>query len=126
FLNDLGLKGSLPDFSAMNALQTIDFSNNSLTQEIPEFLGTLPKLNILNLEGNNFSGQIPCSLLKNHNLTLSVTGNPNLSINNNNNTSICKNDTKSTIPSASNSKNRITSALPIIILGSIMILMLVL
>ncbi|KAI3975831.1 hypothetical protein MKX01_015379 [Papaver californicum] len=120
YLNDLGLIGSLPDFSAMDALQTIDFSNNNLTQEIPEFLGTLPKLDLLNLEGNNFSGEIPCSLLKNSNIRLSVTGNPNLSINNNN-TSICKNNIESKIPSASNSKNCITSALPILILGSILI-----
>ncbi|XP_026379625.1 probable LRR receptor-like serine/threonine-protein kinase At5g59680 [Papaver somniferum] len=47
YLNGLGLTGSLPDFSAMDALETIDFSNNRLTQEIPEFLGTLSKLSIL-------------------------------------------------------------------------------
>ncbi|KAI3836719.1 hypothetical protein MKW92_024276, partial [Papaver armeniacum] len=120
YLNDLGLVGSLPDFSAMDALQTIDFGNNSLAQEIPEFLGTLPKLDILNLEDNNFSGDIPCSLLRNSNLRLRVTGNPDLSINNND-TTICKNNTAS----ASISENRITSALPVIILGSIIIQMLV-
>ncbi|MCL7045634.1 hypothetical protein MKW94_027853, partial [Papaver nudicaule] len=54
-----------------------------------------------------------------------VTGNPNLSISNNNNTSICKNNLESRIPSASYDKNRITCALPIIILGSIIIQMLV-
>ncbi|KAI3951261.1 hypothetical protein MKW92_035492, partial [Papaver armeniacum] len=123
YLNDLGLIGSLPDFSAMDALQTIDFSNNNLTQEIPEFLGTLPKLDLLNLEGNNFSGEIPCSLLKNNNLKLRVTGNPNLSMNNN--TSICKNNIESKIPSIGNIKNCITAALPMAILGSIMIQMLV-
>ncbi|XP_026400498.1 probable LRR receptor-like serine/threonine-protein kinase At1g05700 [Papaver somniferum] len=122
YLNDLGLIGSLPDFSAMDALQTIDFSNNNLTLAIPEFLGTLPKLDLLNLEGNNFSGEIPCSLLKNSNLKLSVTGNPNLSLNNN--TSICKSNIESRIPSASNSQNCITTLLPIIILGSILIQML--
>ncbi|KAI3986899.1 hypothetical protein MKX01_014600 [Papaver californicum] len=119
YLNDFGLIGSLPDFSAMDALETIDFSNNSLTQEFPEFLGSFPKLDILNLKDNNFSGEVPCLLLKNGNLRLNVTGNPNLSINNNNSTSICKNSTESSIPSASNNKNYITSVLPIIMLGSI-------
>ncbi|KAI3842975.1 hypothetical protein MKW92_010911, partial [Papaver armeniacum] len=124
YLNGHGLTGSLPDFSAMDALETIDFSNNSLTNEIPEFLGTFPKLGTLILADNNFSGEIPCSLVKNKNLRLSVTGNPNLSINNKD-TTICKNNTESRIPSASNRKNYIMSALPMIILGSIITQMLV-
>ncbi|KAI3834167.1 hypothetical protein MKW98_018217 [Papaver atlanticum] len=118
YLNDLGLTGSLPDFSAMDALETIDLSNNSLTNEIPEFLGKFSKLDTLYLEGNSFSGEVPCSLLKNSNLRLNVTGNPNLSLSNKN-TPICRNNTESRIPSASNSENYIMSALQIIILGSI-------
>ncbi|KAI3834170.1 hypothetical protein MKW98_018220 [Papaver atlanticum] len=123
YLNDLGLTGSLPDFSAMDALETIDLSNNSLTNEIPEFLGKFSKLDTLNLEDNNFSGEIPCSLLKNSNLKLNVNNNPSLSTNNN--ASICQNNTDSRIPSASNIKHCIASALKVIILGSIIIQMLI-
>ncbi|XP_026415804.1 probable LRR receptor-like serine/threonine-protein kinase At1g05700 [Papaver somniferum] len=47
YLNDLGLVGTLPDFSAMDALEIIDLHNNSLIEAIPEFLGTIPKLKVL-------------------------------------------------------------------------------
>ncbi|XP_051132225.1 senescence-induced receptor-like serine/threonine-protein kinase [Andrographis paniculata] len=38
---------SLPDFSSMDALQTIDLHGNFLSGPIPEFLGTFPKLTYL-------------------------------------------------------------------------------
>ncbi|XP_010255779.1 PREDICTED: probable LRR receptor-like serine/threonine-protein kinase At1g05700 [Nelumbo nucifera] len=72
-LNDLGLKGSLPDFSALDALQQIDLHNNLLTGKIPDFLGDFPNLNSLNLENNTFSGSIPASLTNNNNLKLKVS-----------------------------------------------------
>ncbi|KAI3934579.1 hypothetical protein MKX01_034033 [Papaver californicum] len=96
YLNDFGLTGILPDFSAMDALETINMRNNSLMQAIPGFLGTLPKLTALNLADNNFSGTIPSSLLNNDNLKLETSGNPNLCTN----TSTC--NTESQIPSPSN------------------------
>ncbi|KAI3940680.1 hypothetical protein MKW98_029999 [Papaver atlanticum] len=96
YLNDLGLAGRLPDFSAMDALKTINLRNNSLMQEIPEFLGTFPELTELNLADNNFSGTIPSSLSNNSNLKMNVSGNPNLCTN----TSTC--DTESRIPSPGN------------------------
>ncbi|KAH9780821.1 protein kinase domain-containing protein [Citrus sinensis] len=46
-LSGYGLSGSLPDFSSMDALQTIDLSNNSFSRNIPDFRGTLPTLNII-------------------------------------------------------------------------------
>ncbi|KAI3940688.1 hypothetical protein MKW98_030007, partial [Papaver atlanticum] len=70
YLNDLGLEGILPDFSAMDAIKTIDLHNNSLTEEIPDFLGTLPELEILNLADNKFTGSIPSSISNNTDLKL--------------------------------------------------------
>ncbi|KAK4852572.1 hypothetical protein QYF36_025098 [Acer negundo] len=70
--------GSLPDFSSLDALETIDLQNNRLNGPIPDFLGTLPKLKTLNLANNGFSGPVPSSLSKNTNLKLIVSGNPDL------------------------------------------------
>ncbi|KAK2987720.1 hypothetical protein RJ640_015385 [Escallonia rubra] len=53
-LSSFGLFGLLPDFSSMDAIETIDLHNNSLVGAIPDFLGTFPNLKEL------------------------VTGNPNL------------------------------------------------
>ncbi|KAI3940675.1 hypothetical protein MKW98_029994 [Papaver atlanticum] len=93
YLNDHGLTGILPDFSAMDALETINLRNNSLMQEIPGFLGTLPRLTALNLADNNFSGTIPSSLLNNDDLKLEASGNPNLCTNT---STIC--NTESRVP----------------------------
>ncbi|KAI3945402.1 hypothetical protein MKX01_017247 [Papaver californicum] len=112
YLNDLGLAGTLPDFSAMSALETIDLHNNSLMQEIPDFLATFPKLTVLNLADNKFSGTIPSSLSNNPNLKMNATGNPNLLCKN---ASIC--NTKSGIPSpVDKGRSSKTLAQPIIIL----------
>ncbi|XP_057781676.1 probable LRR receptor-like serine/threonine-protein kinase At5g59680 [Salvia miltiorrhiza] len=73
-----GLSGFLPDFSSMDALRKIDLSNNNLQGPIPEFLGTLPNLEILNLGNNQFSGTIPRSLSRKTGLILTVDGNPGL------------------------------------------------
>ncbi|KAJ0554143.1 putative transferase [Helianthus annuus] len=75
-LSSFNLNGPLPDFSKMDALETIDLHNNSLTGPIPKFLGTLPNLKQLNLGDNQFTGSIPRSLSKKSNLNLSYTGNP--------------------------------------------------
>ncbi|CAN6471159.1 unnamed protein product [Victoria cruziana] len=44
YLNGSGLKGALPDFSGLIALEIIDLSNNSLVGQIPDFLGRFPSL----------------------------------------------------------------------------------
>ncbi|KAH6765614.1 hypothetical protein C2S52_016597 [Perilla frutescens var. hirtella] len=78
FLSGYGLSGLLPDFSSMDALQTIDLHNNSLRGPIPDFLGTFPNLKTLNLAINNLNGTIPASLSKKKGLLLTVSGNPGL------------------------------------------------
>ncbi|XP_057781678.1 probable LRR receptor-like serine/threonine-protein kinase At1g05700 [Salvia miltiorrhiza] len=77
-LGGFGLSGLLPDFTSMDALTTINLSNNSLRGNIPDFLGSLPNLQILNLENNKFNGTIPASLLAKKSLILRVSGNPEL------------------------------------------------
>ncbi|KAB1212178.1 hypothetical protein CJ030_MR5G001740 [Morella rubra] len=54
-LSSSGLAGSLPDFSSMDALQRIDFSQNSLNGPIPEFLGSFRHLGLL-VTGNCLDG----------------------------------------------------------------------
>ncbi|PON97310.1 Cupredoxin, partial [Trema orientale] len=76
YLDGFSLSGSIPDFSSLDALETIDLHNNSLTGSIPESLGNLPNLKELNLADNKLSGSIPTSLSKNSNLNLDVSGNP--------------------------------------------------
>ncbi|KAL8525589.1 hypothetical protein ACS0TY_014999 [Phlomoides rotata] len=77
-LGSFGLSGLLPDFSSMNALQTIDLHNNTLRGRIPDFLGNFPNLKVLNLSNNQLNGTIPASLSSKKGLTLVVTGNPDL------------------------------------------------
>ncbi|XP_068669468.1 probable LRR receptor-like serine/threonine-protein kinase At1g05700 [Aristolochia californica] len=50
-LNGFDLSSPLPDFSGLAALETIDLHNNSLSGEIPDFLGTMPNLREL-VSGN--------------------------------------------------------------------------
>nr|XP_043620153.1 putative leucine-rich repeat receptor-like serine/threonine-protein kinase At2g19230 [Erigeron canadensis] len=75
-LDSFGLSGSLPDISSMDALEIIDFHNNSFTGTIPSSLGTMPNLKELNLGNNKLSGSVPSSLSKNNKLKLIITGNP--------------------------------------------------
>ncbi|KAI3940679.1 hypothetical protein MKW98_029998 [Papaver atlanticum] len=114
-LNDFGLTGILPDFSAMDALININLSNNNLTQEIPEFLGTFPELTELNLADNNFFGTVPSSISNNVNLMFTATGNPDLLCTP---TSICNTVTEPRIIPSPVDKGRSskTFAQPIIIL----------
>ncbi|XP_058109882.1 probable LRR receptor-like serine/threonine-protein kinase At1g05700 isoform X1 [Magnolia sinica] len=107
-LNGLQLNGSLPDFRALDALQTIDIHNNSINGEIPDFLGTLPKLKLLNLADNNFSGPIPSSISKNNQIKLDVSGNLNLCVSGKK----CETSNAGTIESSSGKKK---SKLPVIL-----------
>ncbi|KAI3869605.1 hypothetical protein MKW92_036345 [Papaver armeniacum] len=110
----------------MSVLETINLRNNSLTQEIPGFLGTFPKLTALNLADNNFSGTIPSTLLNNGNLKLETSGNPNLCTNT---STICNTESQvpfprtgssdtrpSNIPSRNNGNSSKASGKPVLIL----------
>ncbi|XP_073301190.1 uncharacterized protein [Primulina huaijiensis] len=66
---------TLPDFSMMDALESIDLQQNSLYGTIPSFLGDFPNLQKLNLAYNLFTGQVPDSIACNKNLKLSLDGN---------------------------------------------------
>ncbi|XVF05586.1 hypothetical protein REPUB_Repub05bG0185400 [Reevesia pubescens] len=79
YLSGYGLQGFLPDFSQMDALEIIDLHNNSLSGEIPDFLGKLPKLRLLDLRDNNFSGNVPETITNNKQIKYMVHGNKNLS-----------------------------------------------
>ncbi|XP_026413165.1 putative leucine-rich repeat receptor-like serine/threonine-protein kinase At2g19230 [Papaver somniferum] len=72
------LIGVFVDFSVMDALEIIDFSNNHLTQDFPDFLAEFPKLKELNLADNNLFGTVPTSLQKNKDLKLKLSGNKGL------------------------------------------------
>ncbi|RDY01350.1 putative leucine-rich repeat receptor-like protein kinase, partial [Mucuna pruriens] len=74
YLSGYDLRGTLPDFSSMNAIETIDLHNNSIEGPIPDFLGLLPNLKTLNLSYNRFNGSIPTSI-KNKNIKLDTTNN---------------------------------------------------
>ncbi|XP_065043482.1 uncharacterized protein At1g24485-like isoform X2 [Musa acuminata AAA Group] len=77
-LSGFRLTGVLPNFGALTALEIVDLHDNSLSGEIPDFLGNLPKLRILNLAYDHFSGWVPSSLTQNTKLDLEVSGNQDL------------------------------------------------
>ncbi|KAI3942153.1 hypothetical protein MKW98_003752 [Papaver atlanticum] len=68
----------LPDFSAMDELETIDLSGNLLMlPDFPDFFVKFPKLKVLNLANNFISGTVPISLMERSNqrtLELTLTG----------------------------------------------------
>ncbi|CAL5186729.1 unnamed protein product [Lathyrus oleraceus] len=74
YLSDYDLQGTLPDFSSMTALETIDLQNNTIEGPIPNFLGLLPNLKTLNLSYNRFNGSIPASLV-NKNIEIDTRNN---------------------------------------------------
>ncbi|RWR78182.1 senescence-induced receptor-like serine/threonine-protein kinase [Cinnamomum micranthum f. kanehirae] len=64
-------------------LDGMDLSWNNLTGPIPNFLGDLHSLSLLNLSGNQLSGLVPSNLLeksKKGSLKLSVDNNPDLCV----------------------------------------------
>ncbi|KAL8029894.1 hypothetical protein ABFX02_14G252100 [Erythranthe guttata] len=55
YLGSRNLHGPIPDFSSMDALQTIDLHGNYLSGPIPGFFTSFPKLKHLNLAKNSVS-----------------------------------------------------------------------
>ncbi|KAK1587242.1 hypothetical protein Q3G72_010930 [Acer saccharum] len=115
YLSGFNLSGPLPDFSSMDALEIIDLHGNSLSESVPDFLGSLPSLKQLNLADNEFSGPIPTSLSNNKKLKLVVSGNPNLCVSGKS----CDTTTGSSTDMPSGSGKKKSSKLPAILGGTI-------
>ncbi|KAI9194726.1 hypothetical protein LWI28_008694 [Acer negundo] len=93
----------------------LDLNDNSLSESLPDFLGTLPSLKQLNLADNEFSGPIPTSLSNNKKLKLVVSGNPNLCVSGKS----CETTTGSSTDTQSGSGTKKSSKLPAILGGTI-------
>ncbi|GAA0160895.1 hypothetical protein LIER_17339 [Lithospermum erythrorhizon] len=84
----VGLYGKIPDntLGKLDALETLSLRSNLLSGELPSDIASLPSLQYLFVQDNNFSGNIPASLspqLKVLDLSLNVfTGNIPLTIQN--------------------------------------------
>ncbi|MCW5953809.1 MAG: hypothetical protein KIT69_16265, partial [Propionibacteriaceae bacterium] len=77
YLSNNMLYGSIPDdIGTLLSLKVLDIQANNLNGTIPESIGNCTSLEILNLEGNNLIGSIPISI-----------GNDDNNNNNNNNSS---------------------------------------
>ncbi|KAJ9188939.1 hypothetical protein P3X46_000288 [Hevea brasiliensis] len=117
YINGYDLSGTLPDFSSMDALETIDLHNNSIEGPIPDFLGTMPNLKELNLANNAFSGPIPASISKNNKLKLMVSGNPDLCVSGKSCQTTSTAGTDGTSSATPSGRSKKSSKLPVI-LGS--------
>nr|UKD60040.1 receptor kinase-like protein 1 [Centaurium erythraea] len=70
-LGDLGLEGTLtPELINLTHIKEIILRNNSFTGFIPEEIGQLKQLEVLDFGHNKFSGPFPLDLV--HNLSLSI------------------------------------------------------
>ncbi|KAK6924438.1 Leucine-rich repeat-containing N-terminal, plant-type [Dillenia turbinata] len=69
-LDQAGYSGSLSSSSSWNLpyLETLDVSNNFLSNSVPDSLSNLTRLRRLSLSGNSFSGKIPTSIGSLYNL----------------------------------------------------------
>ncbi|XP_065856231.1 probable LRR receptor-like serine/threonine-protein kinase At1g67720 [Euphorbia lathyris] len=77
WLDGNNLTGPIPDFSGCANLEIIHLENNQLTGELPSSLASLPNLRELHVQNNLLSGSIPSDLLD-KNIVLNYTGNLNL------------------------------------------------
>ncbi|CAG9313466.1 unnamed protein product [Blepharisma stoltei] len=69
-----GLTGTLPDFSNMNNLETLDLNGNKFTGSISQSIANLPNLVTLQLFSNSLSGSLP-SFASNNLASLDVRNN---------------------------------------------------
>ncbi|KAL0875655.1 hypothetical protein Bca101_025360 [Brassica carinata] len=72
-----GLNCSNTDVFTPPRIISLDLSNNNLTGELPDFLGNMKFLLLINLSGNDLNGSVPKSLQR-KGLELSLQGNPRL------------------------------------------------
>ncbi|KAG8471741.1 hypothetical protein CXB51_036217 [Gossypium anomalum] len=79
YLSRNKLKGPITSFFNSTDLMILDLSNNHLTGNIPNWIGSLSMLSYLLLNNNYFEGGIPVQLCELHWLRLIVVSNNNLS-----------------------------------------------
>ncbi|CAN1304591.1 Probable LRR receptor-like serine/threonine-protein kinase At1g67720 [Linum perenne] len=77
WLDGNSLTGPFPDFSGCPNLEIIHLENNQLTGQLPSYLADLPNLRELHVQNNMLSGTVPSGLL-NKNIELNYSGNMNL------------------------------------------------
>ncbi|KDP29068.1 hypothetical protein JCGZ_16457 [Jatropha curcas] len=77
WLDGNALTGGIPDFTGCTDLEIIHLENNQLTGELPSSLLNLPNLRELYVQNNLLSGTVPSGLL-NKNIVLNYSGNLNL------------------------------------------------
>ncbi|KAM7474053.1 hypothetical protein LguiB_021296 [Lonicera macranthoides] len=79
YLGNNSLTGIIPDeIGRLKLLHILDISNNSFSGTIPEQISTLTNLEKLDLSGNNLSGKIPTTLKNLHFLSYFSVANNNL------------------------------------------------
>ncbi|KAF5738624.1 LRR receptor-like serine/threonine-protein kinase [Tripterygium wilfordii] len=69
------LSGPLPDLSSLKMLEILHLEDNHFSGEIPSSLGDIDRLHELFLQNNNFTGQIPSNLIGKAGLNLQTSGN---------------------------------------------------
>ncbi|KAA8527577.1 hypothetical protein F0562_034708 [Nyssa sinensis] len=73
WLGNNNLSGSIPDISPLKHLEILHLEDNRLSGEIPPSLGNIDRLRELFLQYNNLTGQVPNNLIGKPGLTLRVS-----------------------------------------------------
>ncbi|XP_038876012.1 putative leucine-rich repeat receptor-like serine/threonine-protein kinase At2g14440 [Benincasa hispida] len=72
WLGNNSLSGPIPDLSTLKLLEIVHLEDNNFSGEIPSSLGNLPRLQELFLYNNNLTGEVPQSLTNNERLDLRI------------------------------------------------------
>ncbi|XWS39333.1 hypothetical protein CRYUN_Cryun18bG0043100 [Craigia yunnanensis] len=79
WLGNNSLSGVIPDLSSLKLLEILHLEDNQLTGDIPSSLGDIKTLSELFLQNNNLTGRIPDSLVGRPGLKVRTSGNQFLS-----------------------------------------------
>ncbi|XWS54009.1 hypothetical protein CRYUN_Cryun10bG0050900 [Craigia yunnanensis] len=79
WLGNNSLSGVIPDLSSLKLLEILHLEDNQLTGDIPSSLGDIGRLRELFLQNNNLTGRIPDSLVGRPGLEVRTSGNQFLS-----------------------------------------------
>uniref|UniRef100_A0A0A0KI45 Malectin-like domain-containing protein n=2 Tax=Cucumis sativus TaxID=3659 RepID=A0A0A0KI45_CUCSA len=72
WLGNNSLSGPIPDLSTLKLLEIVHLEDNNFSGEIPSSLGNLARLQELFLYNNNLTGEVPQSLTNNERLDLRI------------------------------------------------------